>query len=165
MLWVYAYRALDSTVDKESDARKSNTIEQYKQTRLIIEPVVRELRQLLQFTTQVRTTIVREIEILLGQRKAEQWWNEDRLWALAGLLDELLILDSLKDPKSAINNDFAAWRRAVTALSKDTSQPKSADLEQALALVMDQDLYQFVGNKSTVIKSLLEQLKCIIIIE
>ena len=38
------------------------------------------------------------------------------------------------------------------------SQPKSSDLEPALALVMDHDLYQFVGNKSIILKSLLEEL-------
>ena len=157
LLWVYAYRALDRTVDKESEARKQNTRDQYVQTRAMIEPVVRELQKMLEFTTSVRTAIVREVQTLLEQRKGNQWWNEDRLWALAELLDRLLVLDLLKDPKSAINNDFAAWRRAVQAL-KDPSQPRLPDLEHSLALVMDQDLYQFVSNKSSVMKSLQDAL-------
>jgi len=123
----------------------------------MVEPVVRELFEMLEFTTSVRTAIVREMQTLLELRKGNQWWNEDRLWALAELLDRLLVLDLLKDPKSAINNDFAAWRRAVQAL-KDPSQPRLPDLEQSLELVMQQDLYQFVSNKSNVMRSLLEQL-------
>jgi len=144
-------------VDKESEARRRNTRDMYAQTRAMIEPVVRELREMLEFTTSVRTAIVREVQTLLELRKGNQWWNEDRLWALAELLDRLLVLDLLKDPKSAINNDFAAWRRAVQAL-KDPSQPRLPDLEQSLALVMQQDLYQFVSNKSDIMRSLLEQL-------
>ena len=144
-------------MDKENEARKQNMRDQYAQTRAMIEPVVRELQKMLEFTTSVRTAIVREVQTLLEQRKGSQWWNEDRLWALAELLDRLLVLDLLKDPKSAINNDFAAWRRAVQAL-KDPSQPRLPDLEQSLALVMDQDLYQFVSNKSSVMKSLQDAL-------
>ncbi len=144
-------------MDKESEARKRNVRDMYAQTRAMVEPVVRELFEMLEFTTSVRTAIVREMQTLLELRKGNQWWNEDRLWALAELLDRLLVLDLLKDPKSAINNDFAAWRRAVQAL-KDPSQPRLPDLEQSLELVMQQDLYQFVSNKSNVMRSLLEQL-------
>jgi hypothetical protein len=100
VVWIYAYRALARTVDSESDARKQDSLAQYAQTRLVIEPVIFELRELLQFTTATRTAIVREVQMLLEMRKTDAWWNDDRLWALVQLLDELLILDSLKDPKS-----------------------------------------------------------------
>ena len=153
--WIYTYRALLRTVDTESPARKQDPLEQYKETRRVIEPVVLYLRQLMEFTNMVCAVVAREVEELLKQRKIEQWWNEDRLWALVVLLDQLLILDALKDPKSAIINDFAAWKRAVTALS---AKEKTADMQHALSLVMDQELYAFVSNKSAVMKSLLERL-------
>jgi hypothetical protein len=153
--WIYTYRALLRTVDTESPARKQDPLEQYKETRRVIEPVVLYLRELMEFTNRLCAVVAREVEELLKQRKIEQWWNEDRLWALVALLDQLLILDALKDPKSAIINDFAAWKRAVTALS---AKEKTADVQHALSLVMDQDLYAFVSNKSAVMKSLLERL-------
>jgi hypothetical protein len=76
---------------------------------------------------------VNNIQSLLDLRKKQEWWSPDRLLALGELMDSLLVLDLVKDTKSAINNDFSAWRRAITAQSKYVAhQATDSNLQQAL---------------------------------
>ena len=167
VLWMYSYRALHRTV---RDRGKQGLLETYGETRRVIEPVVQKLQELMGFTAAGRTIIVNEFQALLQQRRSEVWWNEDRLRALVEALDELTVLDLLKDSKSGLNNDFAAWRRAVNALSAPStpSPPRggegglggggAAGMEHALALMVDQDLHKFVSTKMCILTTLLEAL-------
>ena len=159
VLWMYSYRALQRTVRDGGEQRR---LETYGETRRVIEPVVHKLQELLDFTAAARTIIVNEFQALLQQRRSEVWWNEDRLRALIEALDELMVLDLLKDSKSGLNNDFAAWRRAVNALSRGgeggLGVGGAAGMQHALALMVDQDLHKFVSTKMCIVTTLLEAL-------
>lgn len=81
------------------------------------------------------------------------------LCALCKLLDCFIVLDSLKNMKTSLNNDFSMYKRTLTNLQKSGLHTAISSLEQNSDETADnQRLYTFLANHDYISKKLKEDL-------
>ncbi|GIQ79462.1 cytoplasmic FMR1-interacting protein [Kipferlia bialata] len=83
----------------------------YAETYHVLEPLIRQLQDLLSFCQETASALALE----LGTLSSDPLSVSDRLLdALVSALDVLMGIDTLKDTKSSLVNDFSSFRRAAS---------------------------------------------------
>ena len=109
-------------------------MEIYESTLAILEPEVQKLRDFLKFIEDTITRFCDELKELARPQKRKDFISETYHLTLAKLLNMFAILDSLKDMKSCINNDFACYRRAESILKRGEINAFVMEQEQKLSM-------------------------------
>lgn len=66
---------------------------------------------------------VEDLRFLLQKTRNGSGWTPSRISAHCQLLDQLLIIDSLKNTKASLNNDFSFYRRLFILLLISSDHP------------------------------------------
>jgi cytoplasmic FMR1 interacting protein len=106
----------------------------------ILEAEMLKVRDLLEFCNTMIATFYETIQALTSPEAREKVVPEGLHVAMIKLIDILLKLDSLKDMKASLNNDFTRFKRAVRAGAADVG-PRLAVLEALQA-----ELQPFINN-------------------
>jgi cytoplasmic FMR1 interacting protein len=90
---------------------QSNKFEIYQATISLLEPGVKKMKELMQFCTNTISKFAHHFNTLVTSEKKKDPISEPLMDILIVLLDNIVIVDSLKNIKSSLMNDFTAYRR------------------------------------------------------
>lgn len=99
-----------------------------------------KIRDLLQFCNTMIAIFYETIQALTSPEAREKVVPEGLHVAMIKLIDILLKLDSLKDMKASLNNDFTRFKRAVRAAAKDVG------LRLEVLEALQAELQPFINN-------------------
>ncbi|ORZ36788.1 cytoplasmic fragile-X interacting family-domain-containing protein [Catenaria anguillulae PL171] len=145
---VYAYRGCFKAVPTFNGASGSPTspvdgssseqakTDYYRLVEKIVKPEVAKMKQLMEFYTSAATALSNVCKDAAASLAAGQPPTESLLVAIASTMDMLMVLDSLKNVKTSLNNDFTLIFRRSRSISKTQGDDKE-----------NQMLYLFLANK------------------
>eukprot|EP00002_Diphylleia_rotans_P029065 TRINITY_DN588_c0_g1_i6.p1 TRINITY_DN588_c0_g1~~TRINITY_DN588_c0_g1_i6.p1 ORF type:complete len:1506 (-),score=325.74 TRINITY_DN588_c0_g1_i6:191-4708(-) len=142
---LYSFRSCSKTLPQVKTADQANKHEIYQKTYEVLEPEIQKVKQLMYFHNDTITAFAGHIEKLAGQKNPV---ITDRMMrSFIKILDLLVVLDSLKNMKAALNNDFSCYKRAFQNLrSTVASSDQQAEENQRLHL--------FLANQMSIINNL-----------
>ncbi|KAJ1507902.1 Cytoplasmic FMR1-interacting protein 2 [Coelomomyces lativittatus] len=139
---VYAYRGCISAIPSYSTITPTSAVEEeskadfYRLVEEIMQPEMQKIKDVMVFfDTSMATVFIILNEVCLGLSQNAP--TEYFFYTIAKVLDMFLVLDSLKNMKVSLNNDFTLIFRRSRSLSKNQS---GDDFE-------NQKLYLFLANK------------------
>lgn len=106
----------------------------------ILEAEMLKIRELLEFCHTMIATFYDTMRVLTSPEVKERVVPEGLHVAMIQLIDILLKLDSLKDMKASLNNDFTRFKRAINSAAKDVG-PRLEALE-----TLRNELQPFINN-------------------
>ena len=114
---IYTYRSCSMCVPQVRDEKQENRNQIYEATVAVLDGEVKKLKDFMYFH---RSCIKFFGETVKRLSKKEEI-SELLKWYLIQLLDLLQSLDTLKNMKASLNNDFSAFKRASGFLRKGSA--------------------------------------------
>ena len=89
----------------------------------VLKPELQKLRDLMTFTDELGQYLVKMLGTVgrrLTEKDTPNLWSESFLWDLLRLLDIAVVLDTIKNMKGCIVNDFAMYKRVSQYFDSET---------------------------------------------
>ena len=153
---LYTYRSIARALPtvSGSDAHKKAM---YSASFEVLHPYISRIKQLMHFKDDLVGTICTNLELLVrvdAKKKSEPGSIpcEGLEMQMLRALDMLVVMDSLKDTKACLTNDFATYKRAFQHCHADIPNADSITLENAR-------LQPFLSNKESLMSFLKSSLE------
>jgi cytoplasmic FMR1 interacting protein len=92
---------------------QSNKHDVYRKSLDILLPQVHKMKELMNFAEVVVGRFIHHFQSLLSAEKAKDPISDLLLSSLITVMDGIIVVDSLKNAKPSLMNDFTAYRRYV----------------------------------------------------
>ena len=156
---LYTYRSIARALPTVTGS-EANKKSMYSASFEVLHPYISRIKQLMYFKDDVVSKFCGNLELLVrveAKKKSEPGSIpcEGLMMQLLHALDMLVVMDSLKDTKACLNNDFATYKRAF--------QHCRADIPDADTITQDNNLLQpFLANKESLVSALKSQISKIV---
>eukprot|EP00761_Pharyngomonas_kirbyi_P013534 gb/GECH01013563.1/.p1 GENE.gb/GECH01013563.1/~~gb/GECH01013563.1/.p1 ORF type:complete len:1451 (+),score=427.16 gb/GECH01013563.1/:1-4353(+) len=144
---LYTYRSISRTLSqvKYADDNKSDV---YKKEYEVLRPEIKKVIDLKEFQEETAELICENVNMLLMPDMKRDIPSDTLIDHMIDLFDLIMKLDALKNMKAALNNDFAAYKRAL----------QHVDIESDMTEEENMNLYQFLAKNSSIIHHLRDRL-------
>lgn len=116
---LYTYRSCAKAIPVVKEINMAVKHEIHRKTVEILLPQMQKMKDLMNFCDTAVKRFLHHLNILMGLEKQKEPLSEYTSMVLITLLDNLIVLDSLKNIKSSLMNDFTAYRRAFTNIQNE----------------------------------------------
>lgn len=128
-VFVYTYRSILKTLPQIESAQQANKDEVYCEYYNVLLPAISSMRFLKDFTVQACDYLCEVLDLV--QAQPDLLASEQLLLQLIRLMDTLLVIDSIKSARGALNNDFSFYKRAEKEVMRFDRSVPDKSLENA----------------------------------
>ena len=128
-VFIYTYRGITKTLPQIQASDQHNKAEIYQRYYDVLEPEIQKVRGMFHWADEASHFICSIINDLLKPELKDAVRNEQLLFALMKLLDKLLVVDTMKNSKGALNNDFSFYKRALDSVQHQNPHMPDQTLE------------------------------------
>jgi cytoplasmic FMR1 interacting protein len=146
-VFVYTYRSILKTLPQVESAQQANKDEVYREYYTVLLPAISSMRLLKDFTFQACDYLCEVIDLV--QAQPETLSSDQLLLQLIRLMDVLLVIDSIKSARGALNNDFSFYKRAEKEVMRFDRSVPDKSLENS-------ELYTYLANTFSTITRMQE---------
>lgn len=143
---LYTYRSLSRAVPQVQNQDDPNKVDIYEQHLRVLGPEIEKLKGLMAFQQKAVSTFVRQATTYAGGSMPP---TPSLLGKMVETLDMLSLLDTLKNMKACLNNDFSFYKRAFGFLKRAANAEEEA---------VNQILHLFLANQSSISNALKAEL-------
>ena len=115
---LYTWRSCSRAVPQPKSNEQSNRKEMYEETMRVLGPEAAKIKVLYQYASKSIDVFVREVRTLSNPERLKSFISQTTKVTLGRMIDMFITLDSLKNFKASLNNDFAFWKRAEGFLNQ-----------------------------------------------
>ncbi|XP_071846795.1 cytoplasmic FMR1-interacting protein 2-like isoform X2 [Apostichopus japonicus] len=142
---LYTWRSCSRAMPAIKSNQQPNRVEIYQKFVEVMEPEVAKLVNFMYFQQRAIDVFCRDIKRLCHSERRKDFVSEAYLLTLGKLINMFAVLDALKNIKSSIRNDYAAYRRAAQFL-RVMADPKT--------LKESQEVVMFLANNDQITNTL-----------
>jgi len=121
---LYTWRSCSRAVPQPKSNAQANREEIHKETLRVLGPEADKIKVLYKYSTEAIDTFVGEIRSLSNPERLKGFISQTTKTTLGRLLDMFFTLDTLKNGKAALSNDFAFWKRAEGRINQGAAPTK-----------------------------------------
>ncbi|KAJ8027992.1 Cytoplasmic FMR1-interacting protein 2 [Holothuria leucospilota] len=142
---LYTWRSCSRAMPAIKSNAQPNRVEIYQKFVEVMEPEVAKLVNFMYFQQRAIDIFCRDIKRLCHSERRKDFVSEAYLLTLGKLINMFAVLDALKNIKSSIRNDYAAYRRAAQFL-RVMADPQT--------LKESQEVVMFLANNDQITNTL-----------
>jgi len=150
---LYTWRSCSRAIPQVQSNDQSNRQQIYEAQLEVLEPEADKLKALYAFIEAAIERFVKEIKTLANPGRIKDFISQTTKLTLGRMVNMFMVLNTLKNMKASLSNDFAFWKRA-DSLINDVSASTDPN-----ALMESQQLGVFLASQDSVMNKLLEKLK------
>ncbi len=143
---LYTYRGISRAIPQVLNQEDPNKQAIYENQLRVLAPEIEKLKRLMTFTQKAVALFARQAGAVAAAVLPPTPWL---LGKMADVLDTLSLLDTLKNMKACLNNDFSFYKRAFGFLKRNLAPDEEA---------FNQMLHLFLANPSSISTSLKAEL-------
>lgn len=151
--FLYSYRGCSRAIPQVQNMEQENRFEIYEKSYIVLKPQVDKMKGMVTFCEDAINTVITIAKALLPIRK-DFFFSENFLFKMAEVMNLFFTLDTLKNMKTSLNNDFSMYKRVLTNMKKKEDQTRQ-DLDETAE---NQKLYMFLANFDCISRKLKDDL-------
>ncbi|XP_013390578.1 cytoplasmic FMR1-interacting protein 2 isoform X3 [Lingula anatina] len=132
---LYTWRCCSRALPQVKSNDQPNRVEIYEKTVEVLGPQVAKLMDFMYFQKKAIERFCGEVKRLCHKEKRNDFVSEAYLLTLGKFINMFAVLDELKNMKSGVRNDYAAYRRSAQFL-KVMAEPEALQESQNLAFFL-----------------------------
>ena len=152
---LYSYRSVARGIPQAHNQDPTQRLELYKLAYEVLKPEIQKLKDLQKYSVECTSVLAEVLKQLSadwsGAGDGLCFASTEFLLMLARTLDMILVLDSLKNAKASLNNDFSIYKRAAA-----NAKSVLSDLEDENA--ENHALYNFLAGQNVFMQKTKETL-------
>eukprot|EP00003_Mantamonas_plastica_P000908 TRINITY_DN106_c0_g1_i11.p1 TRINITY_DN106_c0_g1~~TRINITY_DN106_c0_g1_i11.p1 ORF type:complete len:1475 (-),score=530.80 TRINITY_DN106_c0_g1_i11:1304-5728(-) len=146
---LYTFRSCSKAIPQVKTSDQENKELIHQKTYEVLKPEIDKLKDCMNYQEDATALFCQNIDKMAGIYKkevvSESWVDE-----MIVMMDHLLVMDSLKNMKASLNNDFSFYRRATSSLRNVVGDEGAAEEQQRL--------YMFLAYQNSITTNLKTQL-------
>eukprot|EP00035_Acanthoeca_spectabilis_P004839 m.107332 g.107332 ORF g.107332 m.107332 type:complete len:1266 (-) comp12746_c0_seq1:41-3838(-) len=150
---LYTWRCCSRAVPQPKSNEQQNRQEMYEETLRVLGPEADKIKVLYGYASKSIGMFVNEVRSLSNPERLKGFISQTTKVTLGRMIDMFVTLDSLKNFKSSLNNDFAFWKRAEGFLNQGAAATKDPN-----SLMEIQQIGIWLATQRSIITSLSNEL-------
>lgn len=112
MSFLYSYRGCARAIPQVQNMEQENRFDIYEKSYQVLKPQVEKMKHLLSFIEDSINVVVATFKHLIPAKK-DAFFSENFLIKMAEIMNMFLTLDTMKNVKTSLNNDFSMYKRLM----------------------------------------------------
>lgn len=132
---IYTWRACSRAIPAVKSNDQQNRIEIYSKTVEVMGPYIEKLKNFVAFQANAIEVFCREVKTLSNPERLKGFISQTTKLTLGRILNMFATLDTMKDKKACLSNDFSCFKRArsLTAQSTEIDHQQDYTMSNFLA--------------------------------